>query len=79
MATRDHSKCCCSTGIHDGLTYGQGKLDPNGFWEHPCWECARKAEVADGVVEGEYWPFPLGTVTGYIEEPHETEMPEDLD
>jgi hypothetical protein len=23
-----------STGIHGGLTYGYGELDPNGFWQY---------------------------------------------
>jgi hypothetical protein len=26
---------CCSTGIHEYITYGYGRLDPNGFWELP--------------------------------------------
>lgn len=34
-------KCSVSTGIHDGLTFGSGNLDFNGFWEHPCNTCAR--------------------------------------
>lgn len=24
-----------STGIHDGLTCGYGKLSDNGFWQYP--------------------------------------------
>jgi hypothetical protein len=28
--------CATSTGIDDSLTRGYGKLDFNGFWEHPC-------------------------------------------
>jgi hypothetical protein len=40
----DHSKCKFSTGIHDGITAGQGKLDFYGFWEFPCPECATKAQ-----------------------------------
>jgi len=27
-----------STGIHDGLTYGYGKLDYNGFWQYPIYK-----------------------------------------
>jgi hypothetical protein len=36
--------CHVSTGIHDFLTFGTGHLDDNGFWEHPCAECARAHE-----------------------------------
>jgi len=32
--------CACSTGIHDGLTFGSGELDSNGYWEFPCRVCA---------------------------------------
>ena len=32
--------CKCSTGIHEGLTFGAGRLDRHGFWEFPCRECA---------------------------------------
>ncbi len=33
-------KCGCSTGIHEGLTFGSGRLDHLGFWEKPCRICA---------------------------------------
>lgn len=36
--------CSVSTGIHDCLTFGTGELCDNGFWEDPCWECAREHE-----------------------------------
>lgn len=36
--------CHVSTGIHEALTFGTGMLDDNGFWEHPCPECAREHE-----------------------------------
>jgi hypothetical protein len=39
-----HAECGCSTGIHDALTFGRGELDGSGFWEFPCWECAREHE-----------------------------------
>jgi len=48
--------CSVSTGIHDGLTFGSGELDENGFWEHPCPICARECEKK----HPEYapcWPF----------------------
>lgn len=49
-------KCSVSTGIHDALTFGSGRLDDYGFWEKPCDECARKAEIRDSAEVGSYWP-----------------------
>ena len=48
--------CCASTGIHEGMTFGSGKLDDFGYWEYPCWVCAREFET----LHPEYqpcWPF----------------------
>lgn len=65
----DHKKCSCSTGIHEnpladgsaelpwGLTFGQGKLDEHGYWEKPCFDCARRHEKQDGVPVNSYWPY----------------------
>lgn len=52
----DHEDCSFSTGICGSLTAGSGELDYNGYWEHPCFECARKAE-ADMPWFGPCWPF----------------------
>lgn len=52
----DHSLCNWSSGIHEGLTVGQGKLDSNGYWEYPCYTCARKHEELYPK-EGPIWPF----------------------
>lgn len=52
-------KCGCSSGIHEGLTFGSGDLDQWGFWEHPCAVCAR-AHEAKYPNEGECWPFKAG-------------------
>jgi len=52
-------KCNVSTGIHGGLTFGGGKLNSNGYWEIPCYECARKHEklYPDDIFRyGECWP-----------------------
>lgn len=35
----DDPECLVSTGIHEGTTFGKGKLDFNGFWEFPCAIC----------------------------------------
>jgi hypothetical protein len=56
-AVRPACRCSCSTGIHDGLTFGSGQLDDYGFWENPCWECARWHEQQDGKPVNTYWPF----------------------
>lgn len=47
--------CGRSSGIHDGLTFGSGKLDEFGFWEKPCGVCAREYEKR----HPDYlaWPF----------------------
>ena len=52
----DHSKCCWSTGIHDGLTVGQGEINVHGYWERPCYHCARKEEKKNPKF-GPVWPF----------------------
>jgi len=39
-----HPGCRVSTSIADFLTFGSGELDSNGFWEKPCYECARNHE-----------------------------------
>ena len=57
-AQRPACKCGASTGIHEGLTFGFGKLDPYGYWEHGCSACARWHETQNGVPLGTYWPFP---------------------
>jgi len=41
--SHEHS-CKISTGIHNGYTFGSGKLDDYGYWKFPCYECARKWE-----------------------------------
>lgn len=47
--------CGVSTMVDDEtLTFGHGKLDEQGFWEHPCLACAEawKKEFPDSRV----WP-----------------------
>jgi hypothetical protein len=50
-------RCYCSTGIHEGLTFGSGELDFYGYWEHPCSKCARWHEQEKGLPLNTYWPF----------------------
>jgi hypothetical protein len=47
--------CSISTGIHDCLTFGSGKLSDSGFWSKPCAECARAYEQQFSE-EGPCWP-----------------------
>lgn len=49
--------CGISTGIHEGLTFGGGTLDPNGFWSEPCAPCARRYEERHPSA-GPCWPGP---------------------
>lgn len=37
--------CRTSTGIHEGLTFGWGRLDGYGYWEFPCAVCAREHDA----------------------------------
>jgi hypothetical protein len=39
-----HPDCKISTSIAEFLTFGTGKLDSDGFWQYPCYECARAHE-----------------------------------
>lgn len=52
---KGHENCGVSTGIHECLTFGSGKLDKNGFWEIPCYECARNYEKQNPY-SGPCWP-----------------------
>jgi hypothetical protein len=56
-----HEKCKCSSGIHEddnwpGFTFGSGHLDKFGYWEKPCFECARNHEKQHSE-DGKCWPF----------------------
>jgi hypothetical protein len=48
----------CSVSSHpfDGLTFGSGRLDDNGFWSKPCGICARDHERRHPE-DGACWPF----------------------
>ncbi len=50
-------KCCTSTGICESTTHGSGHLDNLGYWEFPCFVCARHYETKHNTE----WPF-IGTV-----------------
>lgn len=52
-----NSRCSTSTGIDGSTTHGWGEPDPNGYFDFPCFICARHYEKSD---EGKtHWPFPL--------------------
>ncbi len=48
--------CAASSGIHEGLTFGSGTLDFNGFWSKPCATCARDFERRHPEA-APCWPF----------------------
>jgi hypothetical protein len=50
--------CSVSTGIHEGLTFGRGDLDLNGFWSIPCEPCARAWEMKYPE-DAPCWPGPV--------------------
>lgn len=52
----DNPDCSTSTGFHDGLTFGSGKLDDWGYWEVPCGPCAREWERLHPE-DAPCWPF----------------------
>jgi hypothetical protein len=47
-------------------TFGSGKLDPYGYWEHPCGICAAAAE-AEHPEFGPCWPFSEAFLAKYPE------------
>lgn len=48
--------CKVSTGICEGLTFGSGELDDNGYWQIPCGKCARAWEKHHPE-DGACWPY----------------------
>jgi hypothetical protein len=54
------SECAVSFGIHEGLTFGSGTLDFNGFWSKPCAVCARDYERRY-LEAAPCWPFAVET------------------
>ena len=53
-----HKNCGISTSIADFLTFGMGRLDENGFWEYPCYDCAR-AHEKEHPEDFPCWPFSV--------------------
>jgi len=50
--------CSTSTGICGSTTHGYGLTDDNGYFENPCFLCARFYEKLEEVKVGTHWPFP---------------------
>lgn len=48
-------RCKTSSNVFEILTFGTGKLDEHGFWEHGCYECAR-AHEQQFPEDGPCWP-----------------------
>lgn len=51
----NNHKCCTSTGICESTTHGSGILDEHGYWQFPCFICAREYEKQG---TERHWPFP---------------------
>ena len=51
-------ECKVSIGIHEGYTFGSSELDGLGYWEIPCYECARAFEIIHPGDKA--WPFKKG-------------------
>ena len=49
-------RCAVSSGLDEGLTFGSGTLDFNGYWSKPCGPCARDHERRHPE-DGECWPY----------------------
>ena len=72
--------CGVSTGIHEGLTFGSGQLDFNGYWENPCPTCARKHEEKHPE-DAPCWPFVPNYVVHFnalYRDPVECKTPDEV-
>jgi hypothetical protein len=54
--TGPHLKCAVTTTISGHFAFGSGVLDEFGFWENPCYDCARDHEKRYPN-DGACWPF----------------------
>ena len=51
-------ECSSSSNISDQISFGTGELDVNGFWEHPCFECAEEwLRRHPSLYPEDVWPF----------------------
>lgn len=48
--------CSCSTTIADNFSFGSGGLDSNGFWDKPCYICARDFDKKNPDMVKKYGP-----------------------
>jgi len=51
-----HERCRVTSNIADYLSFGNGECDEYGFWEKPCYVCAR-AHEEQFPEDGECWPL----------------------
>lgn len=58
IGCRNPKQCGCSSDPFDNLTFGWGKLDDHGYWQHLCAACARDHEKRVPEHRGHCWPFP---------------------
>ena len=55
MKPCNNPKCCSSSGICGSTTHGWGILSHNGYWQYPCFTCARYYDDVFGEIQ---YPFP---------------------
>ena len=54
LGPRPTCNCLCSSGLNGELTFGKGNLSQNGYWQYPCYACARWHEKELPMYT--YWP-----------------------
>lgn len=59
-------RCGASSTIYEALSFGTGRLDEHGFWEHGCYECAR-AHESQFPEDGICWPHSVQTLEEWRE------------
>lgn len=50
--------CMSSGGICGAVTVGKGELSNSGYWENPCWRCARAWDVVNPQY-APHWPYSV--------------------
>lgn len=53
-------KCSVSSDMCENLTFGWGKLDDLGYWQHECVPCARTFERNHPEYQGRCIPLEVG-------------------
>lgn len=49
--------CNVSQGICESITFGSGEINEHGYFQYPCYFCARRHEEIGNLKRGTCWPF----------------------